>query len=180
MNTIPVESPKQEIYILKSNLWKFFKTLRAQANLIYSLLIASSIQHAWITILDTMDTTRQKRIPISQFIYFLKKMPSQHKHYQLSICLWSLTDNTTQDKYIHEIAFLHELSINNIKPLLSNMIAYHYVVALKQGYRLEMSQQFLQSYKIKARYQQELQDIIQICENTIDFTSQVQSSTRLP
>ena len=85
MDSIQTNSHKQDDYILKSNLWKFFKTLRAQANPIYCLFMASPIAYAWVTIIDKMDSTIHKRISIAQFINTLKKMPSTSKYYRLSI-----------------------------------------------------------------------------------------------
>lgn len=49
MDTIQTNDHKQENYILKSNLWKLFKTLRAQANPVFSLLAASPIHSACIS-----------------------------------------------------------------------------------------------------------------------------------
>ena len=87
METIQTDRHKQQDdYIHKSNLWKFFKALRVQANPVYHLLVATPINDAWITIFDKADSTVQKRISILQFIHSLKKMPSPSP----SQVLWKL------------------------------------------------------------------------------------------
>ncbi len=163
MDIIQTNCHKGKNYILKSNLWKFFKALRAQANPIYCLLVASPIHYAWITILDKSDSTSQKRISIAQFIYTLKKMPSTGKYYQLSINLWS----SSQDKHTHNIVYQSDLSIEKATNILSYIVAYHCMEAVEQGTRLELTAQTIQRFKFNARYIEELKNIIQQCNDAI-------------
>lgn len=99
----------QENRILKRNMWKFFKVLRAQANPIYGMLEACPINFAWIAIVDKSNPANSKRIPISKFVGSLKKMPSTSKYYQLNILA-------------NEIIYINELSIENLKSVLADAI----------------------------------------------------------
>lgn len=164
MDVIQTNCHKGENYILKSNLWKFFKALRAQANPIYCLLVASPIHYAWITILDKSDPTSQKRISIAQFVNALEKMPSTGKYYQLSINLWS----SSQDKYTHNIVHQSDLSIEMATNILPYIVAFHCMGAAVQGSRLELTPQTIQRYKFKERYLEELKNIFEQCIDAIN------------
>ena len=163
MDAIQINCHKGENYILKSNLWKFFKTLRVQANPFYCLLVASPIHYAWITIIDKSDSASQKRIAIAQFVHALKKMPSTGKYYQLSINLWS----SSQDKHTHNIVYQSDLSVEVATAIFSDLVAYHCVEEMRQGARFELTPQTIQRYKFKARYLDELNTIIEQCNNAI-------------
>ena len=163
MDTIQTNCHKGENYILKSNLWKFFKALRAQANPIYCLLVASPIHCAWITILDKSDSAIQKRISIAQFVNALKKMPSTGKYYQLNINLWS----SSQDKYTHNIVYQSSLSVEMAASILPDIVAYHCMEAAAQGGCLELTPQTIQRYKFKERYLDELKNIFEQCNDAI-------------
>lgn len=163
METIQTNHHKRENCILKSNLWKFFKTLRAQANPIYCLLVASPIHYAWITILDKSDSASQKRISIAQFVKAHKKMPSTRKYYQLSINLWS----EAQDKHTHNITYQCDLSIEIATAIFPDIVAYHCMEAVRQGTCFELTPQTIQRYKFKERYLEELKNIIEECNRAI-------------
>jgi len=164
MDSIQTNSHKQDNYILKRNLWKFFKALRAQANPIYCLLVASPISYAWITIIDKMDSTIQKRISITQFINTLKKMPSTSKYYRLSINTFDIDMDSKQSV---EISLQHELSPEVVTRLLPAIIANHCIEAYSRGERFELTPQIKSHYKFKARYIDELQQIIGQCNKAI-------------
>ena len=167
MDTIHTIHNCSEKPILKSNLWKFFKTLRTQANPIYCLLVASPIHYAWITILDRRDNNSQKRITIAQFINSLKKMPSSDKLYQLAINTYVPTESGKQSKITYEVILLQQLSVDIIKKLLPSIVAYHCFERAKQGHHLELTPKTIQHYKFKTRYIEELQRIIEQCNETI-------------
>ncbi len=150
---------KQDSHILKSNLWKFMKALRAQANPIYCLLVASPISMAWITIIDRLDSTSQKRISVSQFVNALKKMPSEDKHYQLSISLWS----ELQGKYLFEAAHLSTLSVETMREIFPAMIGCLCADAAQREERFELTPPIIQHYKFKARYIEEINAIVEQC-----------------
>lgn len=164
MDSVQTNSHKQDKYILKSNLWKFFKTLRAQANPIYCLFVASPIAYAWVTIIDKMDSTIQKRISIAQFINTLKKMPSTSKYYRLSINTFDIDMDSKQSV---EISLQHELSPEVVTRLLPAIIANHCIEAYSRGERFELTPQIKSHYKFKARYIDELQQIIGQCNKAI-------------
>lgn len=168
MDSIQTNSHKQDNYILKSNLWKFFKTLRAQANPIYCLFVASPIAYAWVTIIDKMDSTIQKRISIAQFINTLKKMPSTSKYYRLSINTYDIDMDSKQSV---EISLQHELSLEVVTRLLPAIIANHCIEANRRGERFEMNDSIRKQYKFKEKYIDELQLIMDQCNNAIDEKS---------
>ena len=165
MDSIQTNSHKQDNYILKSNLWKFFKTLRAQANPIYCLLVASPIAYARVTIIDKMDSTIQKRISIAQFINTLKKMPSTGKYYRLSINTYDVDMDSRQSV---EISLQYELSLEVFTRLLPAIIANHCIEAYSRGERFEMNDSIRKQYKFKEKYIYELQLIMEQCNNAID------------
>ncbi|MBE6197027.1 MAG: hypothetical protein E7137_08100 [Rikenellaceae bacterium] len=169
MDSIQTNSRKQDNHILKSNLWKFFKTLRAQANPIYCLLVASPISYARITIFDKSDSAVQKRISIAQFINSLKKMPSTGKYYRLSLNTYNIEKG---NKQIFEASLLHELSFDVAAQLLPAIIAYHCVEAQGRGERFEMNDSIRKQYKFKEKYIYELQLIMEQCNNAIDEKSE--------
>lgn len=164
MDSIRTNSHKQDNYILKSNLWKFFKALRAQANPIYCLLVASPISYAWITILDKADSSIQKRISIAQFVNSLKKMPSTGKYYRLSIYTYHVDSGRKQ---LVEVSFRPELSLEIATQLLPGIVAYLCITTHERGERLDLSAQQNNPYRIKARYIDELQTLVEQCNNTI-------------
>ena len=161
---------KQENCILKSNLWKFFKALRAQANPIYSLLAASPIHYAWITIYDKADTASQKRIPISLFIHNLKKIPSKDKYYSLNINLYNIGKGC-HGKSTCNIIRLSELSVDMLMTLLSDIVAFHCMEARKSGGHFELTPQTIKYYKFKKRYLEELKTIVERCNAEIEIQS---------
>ena len=168
MGSIQTNSHKQDNYILKSNLWKFFKTLRAQANPIYCLFVASPIAYAWVTIIDKMDSTIQKRISIAQFINTLKKMPSKDKYYLLSINLFLHTSEEHKGIYTYNAVRRDELSVDIVKTLWPDIVAYHCAEAIKRNERFELTHQTIKRYKFKARYLDELKLLIEQCNAALE------------
>lgn len=157
METTPTGNHKQDHHILKSNMWKFFKALRAQANPIYCLLAASPMRYAWIAIHDKADSANQRRITIAQFVNSLKKIPATDKHYRLSIRLYDpLTDRSST----YEATLLQELSVELMRKMLPSMIAFHCEEGARLGEPFELTPQIIEHYKFKMRYIEELQEII--------------------
>ena len=115
-------------------------------------------------ILDKSDSASQKRITIAQFVHALKKMPSTGKYYQLSINLWS----SSQDKHTYNAIYQRDLSVEVVTAIFSDIVAYHCVEEMRQGARFELTPQTIQQYKFKARYLDELKSIIQHCNDAID------------
>ena len=168
MDSIQTNSCKQDNHILKSNLWKFFKALRAQANPIYCLLVASPVHYAWITISDKSDPTIQKRISIAHFVNALKKTPSKDKYYQLCINLFSHTSDKHKGIYTYNAISRDKLSVDIIKTLWPDIVAYHCAEAIKRNERFELTLQTIKRYKFKARYLDELKLLIEQCNAALE------------
>ena len=167
MDTIQTNNHCSQDLILKSNLWKFFKTLRVQANPIYYLLVASPVHYAWITISDKSDPTSQKRISVSQFINSLKKLPTTDKSYRLGICLYDPAAPEHLRRQTFEAAYRHELSVETILKYLYNIITFHCWEALKKCERLEITPQTIAHYKFKARYVEQMKAIFEQCNTAL-------------
>lgn len=151
MDTAQATIHKGESNILKSNLWKFFKTLRVQANPIYCLLVASPVDMAWITI-ASREGGGERRITVAQFILSLKKMPTTGKIYQLHIRL--LSEGVEQTL---SATRLSDLSVEATAMLLPEIIAYLCYYHRQRGERLELTPETIKHYKFKPRYLEELQ-----------------------
>lgn len=160
MDAVQTNSHKQDYYIRKSNLWKFFKTLRVQANSIYCLLVASPIHYAWINISDREDSTNKQRISIAQFVNSLKTMPSTDKHYQLSIQLYDPSAPSANRRSTYVAILQHELSLERVCGMLPSIMAFHCEESAVQGIPFELTPQTVGHYKFKSRYIEELQTII--------------------
>lgn len=168
MDIVQANGCKQENRILKSNLWKFFKALRAQANPIYCLLVASPVHYAWITISDKSDHTIQKRISIAQFVNALKKIPSKDKYYLLSINLFLHTSEEHKGIYTYNAVSRDKLSVDIVKTLWPDIVAYHCAEAIKRNERFELTPQTIKYYKFKARYLDELKLLIEQCNAALE------------
>lgn len=161
MESIHTETRNREIYIHKSNLWKFFKTLRVQANPIYCLLVASPLHYAWITIVEKSDSTVQKRVTISQFVQNLKKMPSTNKYYRLGIRLHCPVQEQHNCKSVYEALCLGDLSVEMVVRHYAAILWYHCEESAKKGERFELTPQIFKEYKFKARYIGELEKLLE-------------------
>lgn len=167
----------QERAILKSNLWKFFKSLRVQANPLYCMLVASPLNYAWITIVDRDNASIRRRITIAQFVGSFKKMPSAGKCYRLGINLYypslanTESEKVPQCKKSYHAARLSELSVEIVESLFIGIVAYHCMESLKKGKKLELTPQIISYYKFKARYIEDLQVIIGQCNDILTMKS---------
>ena len=159
--------------IHKSNLWKFFRTLRVQANPIYCLLVASPVSHARIIINGKSANVAPRIITISKFINSLSKMPSKDACYTLCINLWYPDNDDIQAQCSFEAAHLSELSIDIIKTYFPSIVAYHCAEAKKNGESFDLSPQNIQKYKFKSRYLKELQEIVQQCNQLLEAKSKI-------
>lgn len=168
MDTIQTNNHGSQELILKSNLWKFLKTLRVQANPIYCLLVAAPISYVWVTIIDKSDPTSQKRISIAQFVNALKKIPSKDKYYLLSINLFLHTSEEHKGIYTYNAVRRDELSVDIVKTLWPDIVAYHCAEAIKRNERFELTPQTIKRYKFKARYLDELNLLIEQCNAALE------------
>jgi len=164
MDTVCTSGHKQDEYIRKNNLWKFFKALRAQANQIYCLLVASPLHYAWITILDKNDPTLQKRVSIFQFVNSLDKMPSGGKYYGIYVNTYDV-DARCRQEFVAQ--YRRELSVEAFVDRFRGIIAYHCAEAANRGETFEITVQTISHYKFKARYVEELREIVAQCNNLL-------------
>ena len=168
MDNIQLNNSRCENRIHKSNLWKFFRTLRVQANPIYCLLVASPVSHARIIINGKSANVAPRIITVSKFINSLNKMPSKDTSYTLSISVRYLTNNDIQAQCSFEAAHLSELSIDIIKTYFPSIVAYHCAEAKKNGESFDLSPQNIQRYKFKSRSIKELEEIVLQCNQLLE------------
>lgn len=159
MDTLQPNDHKRECPILKSNLWKFFKTLRVEANPIYGLLAASPAACAWIAILRREGGGGERRITIGQFLATLKKMPSTGYQYRLQIQL---------PQGIFTASCLSELNVEAVGELLPKLILTLCHYHRQQGERLELTPSFISRYNIKQRYLEELKPLFEEAERILN------------
>ena len=167
MDTIRTNNHKQESYILKSNLWKFFKVLRAQANSIYCLLVAADIDCAWVIVVDKLNPTIEKRISIRDFIDCLKKMPSTNKRYRIGFKIFDFNAEGDPNRQTYEAEYRKELGMDIIKSLLPTIVAYHCIEAKKRGLCFELTTETIRHYKFKKRNLDEIRNIVERCNEVI-------------
>ncbi len=163
MDTVCTSGHKQDEYIRKNNLWKFFKALRAQANPIYCLLVASPAHYAWITILDKEDPAIQRRISISRFVHSLGKMPSGGKYYGISVNTYDV--ECCRQEFV--VQYRHELSVEAFVAQFRGIVAYHCAEAADRGETFEITTPTILHYKFKARYVEELREIVAQCNSLL-------------
>ena len=169
MDTIHLNSCRDGNIILKSNLWKFFRALRVQANPLYCLLVASPVNYARVTLYDRKGLSASKVFTVSKFINSLSKMPSKGYRYSLSINLYYPKEDGLWQEGVYEASHLGELSVDLIKAHYSAVVSYHCLQYQKEGKIFELTPSVIGYYKFKLKYIKELQEIIQ--RNHIIFTN---------
>ena len=81
MDSVQIQTHEAESYILKTNLGKFFKIMRVQANSLYCLLVASTVDVAFVDIVGRGDGVRHRRLSVAQFIAQLSNLPTKQVAY---------------------------------------------------------------------------------------------------
>lgn len=147
----------QKDAILKSNLWKFFKTLRVQANPLYCLLAASPCSCAWITLAQRSAEGTRQRISVAQFLGNLSRHPSAGWLYQLHIRLY----DPACGEILYTAASRPELQVERIEPLLSAVVGALCAHYKAHGKPLELTPATIHRFKLKARYLDELQPLFE-------------------
>lgn len=158
MDTAQANLHKPESRILKSNLWKFFKILRVQANPLYCLLEASPIHYARIAIIDKADPEIRRWVTIRQFIRSLRRMPSSQRVYRLEI--WCCTPSCEPRIYCHEVVNRQDLAVEQLIGRFREILAFHLLKARQQGTPLELTPEQVSRYRFKQRYLEELSQLI--------------------
>ena len=132
------------------------------------MLVAAPISYVCVTIIDKSDHTIQKRISIAHFVNALKKTPSKDKYYQLCINLFSHTSDKHKGIYTYNAVSRDELSVDIVKTLWPDIVAYHCAEAIKRNERFELTPQTIKRYKFKARYLDELNLLIEQCNAALE------------
>ena len=162
MDAIQINCHKGENYILKSNLWKFFKTLRVQANPFYCLLVASTIDVAFVEIVGREDGVRHRRFPIAQFIAQLGKLPTKQVAYHLNIKVWGEDGEALWSATTRE-----HLSVEVATELLPAMIMHLCRTSVAQGHTFVLSPEVISYYHFRQRYIEELELLVSNCNARI-------------
>ena len=162
MDSVQTQTHKGENYILKTNLWKFFKTLRAQANPLYCLLVASTIDVAFVEIVGRGDGVRHRRLSIAQFIAQLGKLPTKQVCYQLKIKVWG-----DEGEAVWTASTREQLSVDVAAELLPTMIMHLCRTSAVQGRTFVLTPEVVAYYHFRQRYFEELQLLVSNCNARI-------------
>ena len=158
MDGIQTNSHKQDNYILKSNLWKFFKALRAQANPLFCLLVASPIDTAFVEIVGRGDGVRTRRLSIAQFVASLTKLPTKLVAYHISIKVWG-----EDGEALWYASRREHLSMDVASELLPAMIMHLCRSAASEGHTFVLTPELINHYHFRRRYIEELELLISNC-----------------
>lgn len=164
MAFVQEKSCSLEDIILKCNLWKFFKALRAQANPLYCLLAASPIECAWITISERGTDETSLRISITQFLTTHNTLPSTGNQYRLNMRLY----DSACGELAYTINSRSELAVERLEPLLSAFVGALCGYYKSKGTRLELTPATINRFKIKARYIGELQSLFESANRALE------------
>ncbi len=173
MDTIQTNDHKQENYILKSNLWKLFKTLRAQANPVFSLLAASPIHSAWIVMYKKDNHGDFQRITVSEFVDNLKNIPNVNTLFKLGIRLYYPANQRIScgggynGYHEFEAQYRHELSSETVIGLFPNMVACLCKEASKSGDEFALTPDVVRQYRFKPHYMDDIAVIVSQCNEAI-------------
>ena len=162
MDSVQTQTHKGENYILKTNLWKFFKTLRAQANPLYCLLLASPIYTAFVEIVGRGDGVRHRRLSIAQFVAQLGKLPTKQVAYHINIKVWG-----EDGEVIWSATTREHLSVEVATELLPAMIMHLCRTSAVKGHTFVLSPEVISYYHFRQRYIEELELLVSNCNARI-------------
>ncbi len=162
MDSIQPSAHKGENYILKSNLWKFFKTLRVQANPLYALLVASPINIATIEIVGRGDGVRLRTLSVAQFVAQLGKLPTKQVAYHIIIKVWDESGEAVWSATTRE-----GLSVEVATELLPAMIMHLCRTSAMQGRTFMLTPEVIAHYRFRRRYLEELELLVANCNARI-------------
>jgi hypothetical protein len=174
MDSVQTQTHKGENYILKTNLWKFFKTLRAQANPLYCLLVASTIDVAFVEIVGREDGVRHRRLSIAQFIAQLGKLPTKQVAYHISIKVWG-----EDGEALWSASRREHLSMDVAAELLPAMIMHLCRSAASGGHTFVLTPEVINHYHFRRRYIEELALLVSNCNARIASENLNQSNKSL-
>ncbi len=162
MDSIQTNSHKQDDYILKSNLWKFFKSLRVQANPLYCLLLASPIYTAFVEIVGRGDGVLYRRLSVAQFVASLTKLPTKQVAYHISIKVWG-----EDGEALWSASRREHLSMDVAAELLPAMIMHLCRSAASAGHIFVLTPEVINHYHFRRRYIEELELLVLNCNARI-------------
>jgi hypothetical protein len=162
MDSVQTQTHKGENYILKTNLWKFFKTLRAQANPLYCLLVASTIDVAFVEIVGRGDGVCHRRLSIAQFIAQLGKLPTKQVAYHLNIKVWG-----EDGEALWSASRREHLSMDVAAELLPAMIMHLCRSAASGGHTFVLTPEVINHYHFHRRNIEELELLVSNCNTRI-------------
>ena len=162
MDSIQTNSHKQDNYILKSNLWKFFKTLRAQSNPLYCLLVASPIDTAFVEIVGRGDGVRYRRLSVAQFVASLTKLPTKQVVYNINIKVWG-----EDGEALWSASRREHLSMDVAAGLLPAMIMHLCRSAASGGHTFVLTPEVINHYHFRRRNIEELELLVSNCNTRI-------------
>lgn len=162
MDSIQTNSHKQDNYILKSNLWKFFKSLRVQANPLYCLLVASPIDTAFVEIVGRGDGVRYRRLSVAQFVASLTKLPTKQVVYHINIKVWG-----EDGEALWSASRREHLSMDVASELLPAMIMHLCRISVAQGRTFVLTLEVINHYHFRRRYIEELELLVLNCNARI-------------
>lgn len=162
MDSVQTQTHKGENYILKTNLWKFFKTLRAQANPLYCLLVASTIDVAFVEIVGRGDGVRHRRLSIAQFVAWLSKLPTKQVAYHINIKVWG-----EDGEALWSASRREHLSMDVAAELLPAMIMHLCRSAASEGRTFVLTPEIINHYHFRRRYIEELALLVLNCNARI-------------
>ena len=162
MDSVHTQARKRENYVLKTNLWKFFKSLQVQANHLYCLLVASPIDVAFVEIVGRSDGVRWRRLSIAQFVAQLGKLPTRQVAYHLNVKVWGDDGETIWSATSRE-----HLSMEVATELLPAMIMYLCCTSVARGRRFMLTPEVISFYHFRRRYIEELELLVSNCNARI-------------
>lgn len=162
MDSVQTQAHKGENYILKTNLWKFFKSLRVQANPLYCLLLASPIYTAFVEIVGRGDGVRYRRLSVAQFVASLTKLPTKQVTYHISIKVWG-----EDGEALWSASRREHLSMDVAAELLPAMIMHLCRSAASEGHTFVLTPEVINHYHFRRRYIEELALLVSNCNARI-------------
>ncbi|MBO5916778.1 MAG: hypothetical protein J6Q25_07695 [Bacteroidales bacterium] len=115
--------------ILKCNLWKFLKVLRAQNSSAYKMIVGSSVSTIWIEIWSKENNNVISTCSVAQFVATLKTLPSKAVAYRIYFRTYTFSTQDSPEKVLGDsiwVATRREHLSFNIFPQFLAYICFDY------------------------------------------------------
>lgn len=162
MDSVQIQTHEAESYILKTNLGKFFKIMRVQANSLYCLLVASTVDVAFVDIVGRGDGVRHRRLSVAQFIAQLSNLPTKQVAYHFNIKIWG-----DDGEELWSATSREHLSVEDVTELLPAMIMHLCRNSAIQGRTFMLTPEVVSYYHFRQRYIEELEHLVLNCNARI-------------